>query len=289
MPHTSQKKLDHRTLLSSRIAARKPGLFDLRSDLLHFALITYALPAERLRPYIHPRFDIPTFPIHGQHMALMSAVPFLDNDFSYYRLLPFVRWKFAQTNYRVYVVDRETGEHCVWFFGTTLGSRIVHLARGLWKIPWHFAKYTVDCLFDSDLGRYKRFHFAHESDWATAEIDLEDTGEPAGLLPGFSELNDQKLVLTHPVEGFFYRLDGKTGTYSVWHEEIPLTTGRARHLYFSLYERLGLLSREEMQQPHSVLICTKIMFEVHLPPRIMQRARQRPGQRRIGLSFLSRP
>lgn len=259
--------MDSTSLLANRVSDRRSGPFDIRSDLIHFALITYALPAERLRPHIHPRFDIPTFQINGRNLALMSAVPFVDKDFSYYRLAPFVKWRFAQTNYRVYVVDRESGEPCVWFFGTTLGGRVVHLARWLWKIPWHFARYEVDCRYDAAGGRYERFFFAHESKWASARIKLEDTGTFPGLLPGFADLAAQKLILTHPVEGFFYRLDRKPGTYSVWHTEIPLTEGKAKHLYFSLYERLGLLSKEEMQQPHSVLICPKIQFEVHLPPR----------------------
>ena len=98
-------------------------------------------------------------------------------------------------------------------------------------------------------------------------IDLEDTGEPVSITGGFQDLDHQTLILTHPVDGFYYRLDNRIGSYSVWHEEIQLTTGHARQLYFSLYERLGLLSRAEMAQPHSVFICPKITFDVYLPPR----------------------
>jgi hypothetical protein len=255
-----------RSILQSRINARRAGLIDIRSDLLHFALITYALPAERLRPHIPERFDISTFPIGGASLALMSAVPFLDDGF-HYRLLPFLRWTFAQTNYRVYVVDRDTGEHCVWFFGTTLGSPLVYLARWLWRIPWHYARYQLDCQYDPARRAYEHFRLTKTSGWAAAEIELEDTGEPMILTPGFSSLDEQILILTHPITGHFYRLDGKPGTYSVWHEEIPLTVGKAKRLYFSLYERLGLLSRAEMQRPHSVLICPQTTFDVHLPPK----------------------
>ncbi len=258
---------DFSTLIANRIKLRRSGLIDIRSDLLHFALITYALPAERLRPHIPARFDIPTFPINGQQLALMSAVPFLDADFNFYRLVPFVKMQFAQTNYRVYVVDRETGEHCVWFFGTTLGSWVVYLARTLWRIPWHYARYEVDCRYNAQRHAYDRYHFSKTSPWAAAEIELEDTGERMALHSCFSTLDEQILILTHPIIGYFYRLDTRPGTYSVWHEEIPLTVGRAKHLYFSLYERLGLLSREEMENPYSVLICPRTTFEVHLPPR----------------------
>jgi hypothetical protein len=87
-----------------------------------------------------------------------------------------------------------------------------------------------------------------------------------GLTAGFGDLQSQTLVVTHPVEGFFNRLDGKLGHYSVSHEVMPMTSGRAKHLYFSLYERLALLSPGEMQNPHSIFICPKIDFNVFLPP-----------------------
>jgi hypothetical protein len=78
-PQTAQK------ILQQRIAQR-PSLnrLDIHSDLLHFALITYALPKARLEPHIPTnRFDIPEFDINGKKLALMSAVPFWDADFRF--------------------------------------------------------------------------------------------------------------------------------------------------------------------------------------------------------------
>ena len=76
-----------------------------------------------------------------------------------------------------------------------------------------------------------------------------------------------KLSLTHPVDGFFYRLDGALGSYSVWHDEMNIRQGRAKNLYFDLYEKLGLLTKDEMQKPHSSFLCHEILFDVYLPPR----------------------
>lgn len=255
-------------LLARRIADRRLGWMDIRSKLLHFALINYAVPIDRLRPYIpESRFEITPFEIGGQTCGLLSVVPFLDDDFHYARLAPFAKFRFGQTNHRVYVIDRATGEHAVWFFGTTLGSWLVHCARTLWRIPWHSAKYDIDCQYDAGAGRYLKYRFDVKSDWCSCQVDIEDTGQDAPLLEGFDSLDQQKLILTHPVEGFFYRLDGSLGTYSVWHDEIPLTTAHGKELYFSLYERLDILSRDEMTRPHSILVCPETLFEVHLPPR----------------------
>ncbi|MER2598540.1 MAG: DUF2071 domain-containing protein [Caldilineales bacterium] len=257
-------------LLHQRLMPPRDGRLDVLSGLAHFSLITYALPAERLRRYIPAeRFDIPEFPINGQQLALLSAVPFLDVDFHFIHLVPALKWQFGQTNYRVYVFDKHTQQHAVWFFGTTLGSWVVHVARGLWGIPWHPATYTVQCDYDVAERRYSHYSYRVRSRWAAAEVELEDSGQPVQAVEGFASFAAMQLILTHPVDGFYHHRSGRMGSYSVWHEPITMTTGQARQAYFSLFERLELLSRAEMQQPHSVLIAPLTTFRVLLPPHLL--------------------
>src|SRR5262249_30609071 len=156
------------------------------------------------------------------------------------RLAPFVRQSFGQTNHRVYVRDRRTGEPLVWFLGTTLGSPVVVVPRRLWKLPWYRARYRFDCEYDPAHERYARYALAIDSAWCGAAVGREASGRPSGRLEGFASLDEQILVLTHPVAGAFRRLDGRLGRYSIWHAEMRMTVARARRLYFALYERLGL-------------------------------------------------
>ncbi len=254
-------------ILKKRIRERpSPNLIDIHTNLHHFALINYALPKERLIPHIPTdRFDIPEFEINGQKLAMMSAVPFWDSDFNYVRIAPWLKGQFAQTNYRVYVIDKATNEHVVWFFGTTLGSPIVYGARWLWGIPWHYAQYNVDCLWQN--GRYTNYNINSQSNWAASDVQLEDTGEPITVQKGFDSLTEMELILTHPVQGYYWRLNGRLGSYSIWHDKIPLTTAKSKNLYFSLYEKLDLLTPTEMQHPHSIFLCPQTHFDVHLPPK----------------------
>jgi hypothetical protein len=255
-----------RARLDRRLAPRPMGRWVVRSGLVHFALVNYALPCERLVPHIpQDRFEIPEFDIGGRRMAMMSAVPFLDFDF-HFESLPFARFTFGQTNYRVYVIHRATGEHAAWFFGTTLGSATVAIPRLLWRLPWHYARYQVDCRLDAAAGRYERFHYSVRGKWASAEVDVEDTGQPVDTAEGFGSRDETMLILTHPVDGYFRRGDGRLGHYSIWHREMRITSAIPRRLYFSLYERLGLLSADEMARPHSVYLCPEIEFQIHLPP-----------------------
>ncbi|NBV25009.1 MAG: DUF2071 domain-containing protein [Proteobacteria bacterium] len=256
-----------RDLLARRCQPEPVGRWDVRSRLAHFALVNYALPKKRLVPHIpQDRFEIPEFEIGGRRLAMMSAVPFLDLDFHFPRLAPFAKFRFAQTNYRVYVNDRRTGEPCVWFFGTTLGSHTVSIPRWLWRLPWHHARYHLDCAYDAAAGRYQRYHLTADSAWAPAEIELEDTGIPVTTCEGFGSAEEAALVLTHPVDGYFRRQDGQLGHYAVWHERMRCTLARPRRLNFGLFERLNLLSQDEMSRPHSVFLCPEIEFLIHLPP-----------------------
>ncbi len=257
---------DHE-LLQQRLRPEAGGLLTVDTGLAHFALITYAIPAERLERHIpSDRFEIERVTIAGRECALISAVPFLDVGF-HFKQAPFARFTFGQTNYRAYIRNRATGEPCVWFFGTTLGSPIVAIPRALWRIPWHRAQYAFACDYDAVSKRYTRYEIEATSAWSAMQLTLNDSGTPAGTQPGFSKQEASTLILTHPVTGYFNRLDGALGTYRVWHDLIPLTEARATRAYFGIFERLALLTRDEMRNPVSTLVCSHTRFRVLLPPR----------------------
>lgn len=252
--------------LEQRLVPRPTGLLDIVTGLHHFALINYSLPVERLRPHIPERFEIQSFDIDGKKQALMSVVPFEDSGFHFCKL-PIFRFHFCQTNYRVYVIDKVSGEQVVWFFGTTLGSWTVWPARWLWRIPWHSARYKLSHRYDAESKRYSEFRYEVKSKWAPATMEVHDTGEPVSLVEGFSDHDDLMLTLTHPVLGYYTRLNGTLGTYSVSHDLLPITRAEPGQLYFGLFERLKLLSAEEMLKPHSIFLCPKTEFHIYMPPR----------------------
>jgi len=242
------------------------GRWSAETTLDHFALINYTLPVERLRPHIPDRFDIPVLEVDGEPRAFVSAVPFIDRDFQFPNISPSPRYRFGQINYRAYIVDKTTGEDVVWFFGTVLGSYWYNLPRRLWKMPWHRGEFVTE-FKRNQTGNYQTYKIHIHSSWGKARIELQDTAEAVTIAEGFESVSHMKLFLTHPIEGFYYRTNGKLGTYRVWHPEMMLTNGKAEYLYFQPFEDLGLLSANEMRYPHSIFICPEILFKVELPPR----------------------
>ena len=243
---------------------------DVVSGLEHFAIVTYAIPPDRLRPHVDSRFDLDviTGP-DGLRLALVSVVPFLDRDFHFVRV-PRPRFTFGQTNYRAYVIDRLTGRRAVWFFGTTLASWTVVVPRLLWKLPWHTARTRFACDYDDTAGRYTRYRVATRSSWAPMQLELADSGLPLESLTGFASLETGAVVLTHPLTGVFHRRDGALGSYRVWHDRLRLTTGSIVHAKIGLFDRLGLVPFAEQSSPHSVLIQRRTEFTIFLPPQRFQ-------------------
>lgn len=253
----------------SPILLTRPKLsaMDAVSGLEHFAIVTYAIPAERLRPHVHERFELDCIEGEaGQQLALVSVVPFIDRDFHFHGM-PYPRFRFGQTNYRAYVIDRASGKRAVWFFGTSLDSWTVAIPQNLWKLPWHRGRIRFDCHFDRSAGRYAQYRLATESEWAPLELELEDSGLPVSTLTGFPTLESGAVTLTHPLNGIYYRRDGKLGSYSVWHERLALTSGRVVAAKIGLFDRLGLVPFAEQTKPHSVMIQPLTEFTVYLPPR----------------------
>ncbi|MEM7456530.1 MAG: DUF2071 domain-containing protein [Planctomycetota bacterium] len=240
---------------------------DVITTLQHFAIITYVVDPDALRPHVHERFELDCIRREdGSPGALISVVPFLDLDFRFIRF-PWFTWKFGQTNYRAYVRDRQTGEHVAWFFGTSLDSWTVNIPKHIWKLPWHRGKIRFETSYDRSKNRYSCYEMETESSWAPASLKLEDTGVALDSLDGFATLESGLVILTHPLKGYYHRRDGRLGSYSIWHDKLQMTIGNATRAEFPLLERLGLVRTGDTSNLHSVMIQPATEFTIYLPPR----------------------
>ncbi len=237
--------------------------FTIFTTLQHFSIITYKVEFERLRRAIPQEFEIYTILVNGVKYGLVSAVTFLDRDFRFNKLFPFLKFNFVQTNYRAYIIDKKSGEHCAWFFGTGIGSGFYLIPKNIWKMPWFYTKYEVNCRCNN--GRYDRYTISSKTPGSSLIIDISETTNPP-TIEGFDCLEQAEFILTHPVTGYFARADKKIGSYKIWHPKMLCKTARCNTAYFEKFEALNLLNKEEMKHPHSVLITDSIDFIIDLPP-----------------------
>jgi len=262
--------MDYQKNTENRVKERgSRSCIDVNTQLEHFSIISYKVPIKRIEHFIPKPFKLWTYIEDGMEYALISAVPFKDKDFSFYRISRFPKFNFFQTNFRAYIIDERDNSYSAWFFGTTLGSITAIIPKKLWSMPWEYAKYK--CSFKQNKDHYLEYKMEFKSKFGNGDIDIESTGNTVKLLDGFKNREEQVHILTHPIIGYYKMKQGEIGTYEIWHPEIELTEAKASHLYFELFEKLGLLSKSEMMKPHSVLITPKIEFDILLPPRKIKR------------------
>ncbi len=262
--------MNYEKTTNERIKNRvKRSLLDVNTRLEHFAIISYKVPIAKIQHLIPKPFKLWSFNENGVEYALISAVPFKDKDFSFYRIAKFIKFNFFQTNFRTYIIDEKDNSNSAWFFGTTLGSFTSVVPEKIWGMPWKKGRYKFEFKLKGD--NYLKYRMSFESKQGNGIVDIKSSGKKMPLLKGFDTLEQQIHILTHPVVGY-YKLNKKEfGTYEIWHPKIQLKEGVANELYFQFFEKLGFLTKIEMQNPHSVLLTPEIEFDILLPPRKMKK------------------
>jgi Uncharacterized conserved protein (COG2071) len=261
--------MESRAFAQAGIPRPTPRGIDAYCILRHFSLITYAVPVERVSAFIHPRFRCETIMLDGQEKALLSVVPFEDEIFTS-AVFPFPHFCMGQTNYRIYVKDTVTNQSAVWFLGTTLDSWTVALPRYYWKLPWHRGRVRFSCEYHEPQQRYTRYSMTTQSAWAPAALELDHVGGLCEEFPGFPDPETGLVILTHPLTGYYYRRDGRMGSYAIWHDKLPVTNARLRHAAFGLLDRLQIVPLAEQLYPYQVAIVPRCEFTVYLPPKIVE-------------------
>ena len=209
--------------------------------------------------------------------SLVSVVTFLDRDFRFVAC-PWPTWSFGQTNYRAYVLDTETGEQAVWFFGTCLDSISVWVPRYMWKLPWHRAHMTFDCRYDASVRRYATYEVTTRSDWSPGQLAITDSGRRRPRSRASRTVEAGLVLLTHPLRGYFFRHDRALGSYTIWHSRTMPTCGQVQSASYPLLQTLDLVEAGDVSGIHSVLLQPAIDFTIYLPP---FKVRERDGGRGI--------
>lgn len=238
---------------------------DVRCNPSHFSIVVYAVPVSRLLGKVPARFRLQTILLDCREMALISVVSFLNTGFTS-AVYPCPRFTMGQSDYRIYVFDTRTSTRCVWFLGSTLDSWMRVVPRYLWRMPWHKGRVSFDCSLNEHSGHYDAYKMICGSDWCDAHLELRQSESDQFELPGFPDVETGLVHLTHPLTGYYHRLDGKVGHYSVWHQRLDVKPAVVLTAEFSRLDELGIVSMSEQQYPYAVMVQPSSAFFVYLPP-----------------------
>ncbi|MDX2030621.1 MAG: DUF2071 domain-containing protein [Blastocatellia bacterium] len=240
------------------MAARESS-FRIDSELRHVSMIVYAVPIERVQSLAPAGFQLEEGVVRGRRVAWVSVISFLDRSED--------RGSFEQTSYALHVT--RNGEPAHWVLGISLGSLGAVATRNLWPLPWHLSAMEIEASFNPSRARYAEYGLRTQSEWANASWRIEDTGAPIRL----EEMTALPMSLRLPsIHRYFTRRDGLQGGQRLQMSEQTFTRGTLRDAQCDLLERLGVLTREELQRPFLTALSPAMKLQYGAPSALGERS-----------------
>ena len=230
-------------------------------DVQNFALITHAVPAQRVRPHVPERFELQTFiDESGQETALVSASSFCNRQL-HWSASRYPAHDFDQSTYRTYVVHK--GRSGAFFFGSFVSTRMSYIAQSAVAADTHLAEFDVEIEL-GDRG-YERYRSRARSDVGEIYFDIEARDNPRAKHP-FATGKEHAQFITYRLHGYSHALGGGVSYGPIEHRHMDPWEGSLTEGRFDYWERKEILAPEEALRPYSVLVEPAVRFVLH-PPR----------------------
>lgn len=238
------------------------------APLWHLAMVTYAVPPERVRPHVPPQFELDTrTDQQGKEHAFVSVVTFKNERMSM-SLLPWLRLTFLQVNYRTYV--RYQGNPGAWFFTVVLQSPLAHFQRQVFGAPAFTAPMRLTYDWDADRQHYRRYRFDSAAPRHTLHLEIEGVDKPAIADTMFASPDEMAHFLTWRLVGYYRERKTHWGrSMTVWHEPMQPRCGVVRTATSTILDRLELVPTSEQSSPYAILLQPRIDFFGQLPKRLL--------------------
>ena len=233
----------------------------LQIDIQNFALVTHAVPAERVRAHVPERFRLQTFvDDDGREKALVSANGFCNRQ-THLSGLRYPAHDFDQVTFRTYVDFR--GRRGSYFFGTYVSTRLswvgqFSVARNTW-----LADFDVDVRLATD--GYESYRCRAAGPRGEVAYRVEAAEAPAAKVP-FTTGDDLAGFITHRLWGFTKSPAGIQIQGRVDHRRMHPFSGRLLEGNCGFWERMGILEPDEFEDAYSVLVEPSVRFTL-FPPR----------------------
>lgn len=229
-------------------------------DVQNFALVSHAVPAERVRRHVPDRFELETFENEdGRETALISSSTFCNRQI-HWSAARYPAHDFDQSTFRTYVTWK--GLRGAYFFGTYVSTRLSYLAQKLVAADTRLADFDADIRGGAD--GYPIFDVRVVAGDQQLVMQLEALDEPGAKHP-FTTANEHAQFITYRLHGFARSPFGET--YGpIEHRHMDPWAGRLVRGRFDFWDQMGVLEPEMASDVFSVLVEPSVRFTLH-PPR----------------------
>jgi uncharacterized protein YqjF (DUF2071 family) len=244
----------------SGVGAVLRALGTVSIEVRNFAVVTYAVPADRVRARLPAVYDLETILGDDGELALVSATCFCNGDFRW-SALPYPRLTFDESTYRTYVTHR--GRRGVYFFKRYLGSPLALPPQRAVEMSASLARFDVETKLDES--GYAAYSCRVQGRDEENSFSIRAGDDPVARAP-FDTGEEMAQHITYRLHGFFTTSAGFQGHMPVSHARMAPWAGELVSARFDTLARLGILEEEELRHPYCVLVQPLIAFDLH-PPR----------------------
>ena len=229
-------------------------------EVQDFALITYRVPADRVREHLPEVFSLQTHHAGGVEWCFITTTCFLNGDFRP-TATAHPRHTFFESTYRTYI-DYQ-GLHAVYFMGRYLETWPSYISQRPVARDTYRADFEVHV--DRDSGGYRSYRCRATSAAGNTDFSVTATDSPPPLPPWTTGEEHGQFLTFRPI-GCFTSSVGNQMRGRVDHARLRPWSGHVTAPpRLDFWERHEILTREEAAEPYSVLVDRGTRFFLYPP------------------------
>jgi uncharacterized protein YqjF (DUF2071 family) len=235
-------------------------LLTIAIEVRNFALVTYAVRADRVKARLPVSYQLETFHEDDQEWCLVSATCFCNHGFKW-AALPYPRLTFDESTYRTYVTHR--GRRGVYFFRRFLGTPLASGPQRAFEMNAALGQFEVET--EVDESGYASYVCSVRNGATENTFSIRALDDPTGRFP-FDTGEELAQHITFRLHGFFTSAAGFEGRMPISHRRMAPWSGELVSARFDTLTELGFLDESEIANPYSVLVEPLTKFLLY-PPR----------------------
>lgn len=263
------------TRIKARLETPAKGAATLSGTLRDFLLLTWAVPAETVRPHVPEGLTLDVLPgPEGDLRAFIQVACFYHENF-HWTPMKGGGESFHQVTYRV--LTRRQGKRGVFDLRAYLSSDDARNGLRVLAREADFARFTVYITGDPAREQYLGYSLRAVGDRGQTSIEItfpeaDTAAAPAAAPAPFARFEDMTQFLTQREEEYFAASVPKdaVGMAPLHHEPLtPRANGVLQSARASLFTDLGLLTPDEVLKPLAVLLQPAFALTAY-PPRLVR-------------------
>lgn len=265
--------------LKGKLETPERGAATLTVTIRDFLIVTHAVPAERVRPFVPDGLPLDMLPgPDGQRLAFVQTTCFFNENFHWSPLPEETGMSFHQSTYRI--LTRREGRRGAYFLRTYLSTSSSQTAQRAIAREADYARFFVHITGDPVQGTYEQYTMRAVGERGQTALDVRALLPESAAVPSpFARFEEMALFLTQREEGYFAASapPHRTGLLPVEHPPMQPVPGELVAARMTLWTELGLLAPDELLKPISVLIQPSVVFTGY-PPRLTRLPPPRPSE-----------